>query len=66
MKKLLTIILSTLMIIGTAFSFSCGVGSSNGSLTFYCPDGAPALAIAKCINDNENFGTLETLVEKEI
>ena len=37
------------------------MGASNGSLTFYCPDGAPALAIAKCIEDKESFGTLKNV-----
>jgi NitT/TauT family transport system substrate-binding protein len=60
MKKLLTFIISMLMILATAFSFSCGKPKASG-LSFYCPDGAPALAIAKCIEDNESFGTLKTV-----
>ncbi len=32
-----------------------GQAIENKTFTFYAPDGAPALAIAKFINDNENF-----------
>ena len=40
-------------------------GTANGEftadkITVYCPDGAPALSIAKFINDNESFGTDKT------
>lgn len=61
MKKLLTLIISVLMLLGTAFSFSCGKKPLEGELSFYCPDGAPALAIAKCIEDGENFSTVKTV-----
>lgn len=35
---------------------ACG-GEDENSFTVYVPDGAPAVAIAKFINDKENFGT---------
>lgn len=58
MKKLLTLILTCILAISSLFcAFGC-VKQQNekDSLTFYAPDGAPALAIAKFINDGENFG----------
>ena len=64
MKKFLALILSLI----TCFAFvACNPSQSSESigesesivkdnLTFYAPDGAPALAIAKFVKDGENFG----------
>lgn len=54
MKKLLTLILTTLLSACALFTTACSDGS-NEALTFYAPDGAPALSIAKFISDGENF-----------
>lgn len=58
MKKFVAIILSLLTVFGSAFAVGCGGNNKDGekTLSFYAPDGAPALAIAKFINDKENFG----------
>ena len=56
MKKILTIILSTLLLFGLVTAYACDTPDGDTNLTFYAPDGAPALAIAKFINDEENFG----------
>lgn len=55
MKKLLSMFLATILCFT---AFGCAPQSDNGpkKLSFYAPDGAPALAIAKFINDSENFG----------
>lgn len=57
MKKLLTLLLAFVLALSSFSLFACD-GKKDGakSLTFYAPDGAPALAIAKFISDNENFG----------
>ena len=55
-KKLLSVLLASLFV----FAFGCVATDDSSSqtktLTFVAPDGAPALSIAKFINDNENFG----------
>ena len=53
MKRILTLILSVLF----AFGLTSCSKPIEGDFTFVAPDGAPALAIAKFINDDENFGT---------
>ena len=58
MKKLLALLLALV----TLFSLTgCDLFAEEsveaGDLTFYAPDGAPALSIAKFINDGEDFGT---------
>ncbi len=53
MKRILTLILSVLFVFGLT---SCSK-HIEGDFTFVAPDGAPALAIAKLVNDDENFGT---------
>ncbi len=55
MKKFITFVLCLLLSF-SCFSFSACSDDGNKGLTFYAPDGAPALAIAKLINDNEDFG----------
>lgn len=56
MKKFLTLFIAALTAMTSVFFGAC---SKDGSVTVsvYAPDGAPALAIAKFINDNETFGT---------
>ena len=56
MKKLLSLLLG-LVIAFTTFSLvACDTPDSQSqTLKMYAPDGAPALSIAKFINDNENF-----------
>ena len=58
MKKFLTLLLTFLLVFTMAFGVGCADKGNNGpkNLSFYAPDGAPALAIAKFINDSENFG----------
>ncbi len=60
MKRFLTVFTTMLLTLLTAFSIACVTPNQNQNdgaktLTFYAPDGAPALAIAKFISDNENF-----------
>ena len=59
MKKFLTLVCGLIISVVAVFGTGCNNSKFNG-LTFYAPDGAPALAIAKFINDSENFG-----IEKE-
>ncbi len=67
MKKLFSIFLAIILCVSTLCLSGCnladlfGDNSNKGDdgpkkISFYAPDGAPALAIAKFINDNENFG----------
>ena len=58
MKRLFLILVSVLMTLTMVFAFGCNRQKSEGegTLSFYCPDGAPALSVAKFINDGENFG----------
>lgn len=53
MKKLFSILLTFILTIAL---FGCDEKISTAPLEFYAPDGAPALSIAKFINDKENFG----------
>lgn len=55
MKKFLTLILTALLGLSILGVSACG--GKEGKITFYAPDGAPALAIAKFISDQEDFGT---------
>ncbi len=54
MKKFLTVILSTILCLTATFAVGCATNTTTHS--FMVPDGAPALAIAKLINDNESLG----------
>ena len=61
MKKLVAIILSIVSAFAV-FAFSACSTTENPTatpqqLSVYCPDGAPALSVAKFIADNEDFGT---------
>jgi len=56
MKKLLCFILSVVALVSATLGlYGCGANGEN-DYSFYCPDGAPALALAGFINDNEQFG----------
>lgn len=57
MKKLIAILISILSLSVSVFSLSACGKKIEGDYTFVAPDGAPALAIAKFIADNEDFGT---------
>lgn len=61
MKKFLTALLTAILSVTLLFSFGCKDQPEEGSLSVYAPDGAPALSIAKFINDNEDFGTGATM-----
>ena len=56
MKKLFAVLISILSL-SSIFSLSACGKKIEGDYTFVAPDGAPALAIAKFIADNEDFGT---------
>lgn len=54
MKKFLSLFCTLILCLTCTVTLGCQEKNSN-ELTFYAPDGAPALAIAKFINDKENF-----------
>ena len=58
MKKFITLLVAVL----SAFTavFAAGCGDDQASISVYAPDGAPALSIAKFINDGAAFGTDKT------
>lgn len=57
MKKFLTLLLTFTLVLSMTFGVGCNKGNDGPkNLSFYAPDGAPALAVAKFINDSENFG----------
>ena len=69
MTRLLTFILCELTLFTCSFAFACGGDETNGdkkTLTFYAPDGAPALAIAKFIKDGENFDLPDALIDYQV
>ncbi len=56
MKKFFAVMLSVMLALCMC-AFTCeNPEGEKDALTFYAPDGAPALAIAKLINDQESFG----------
>ena len=58
MKKLLALLLALVTLFSlTGCDLFTEESVEQGELTFYAPDGAPALSIAKFINDGEDFGT---------
>ena len=65
MKRLFAFVFSVVLLFTTAIAVGCG-GGNDGNLSFYAPDGAPALAIAKFINDGEDFGTGKTVDYKVV
>ena len=64
MKKFLTILLTAIIATTAAGLFACAKDEENkpaepAVLSFYMPDGAPALSVAKFLKDGENFGAVE-------
>ncbi len=59
MKKLFTLLIACVISVTSVFFVGCK--DKDASLSFYAPDGAPALAVAKFIYDGENFGTDATV-----
>ncbi|MBE5755014.1 MAG: ABC transporter substrate-binding protein [Clostridiales bacterium] len=56
MKKFFAVMLSIMLTL-SLFSVACDKpAGEKDTLTFYAPDGAPALAIAEFIEDDEDFG----------
>ena len=66
MKKLLTILFTVLLGLTAIFGTACNDEIQPTTLKFYAPDGAPALAISKFINDNENFSDGVTMEYKVV
>ena len=60
MKKVLTLILSVLLSTVAVFGSACSK-EPEANYKFMVPDGAPALAIAKLIHENDNLGTGKTV-----
>lgn len=59
MKKFVTIIMSLMLcVFGLTSVVGCkdGDGGNDNTIYVYMPDGAPALAMSKLLNDNEQFG----------
>lgn len=61
MKKFLIILLTAIIATTAAGLFACAKDKENkpsepAVLSFYMPDGAPALSVAKFLKDGENFG----------
>ena len=59
MKKITTIFLSLILCVVALFGSACKEESKG--YTFMVPDGAPALAVAKLINDKDKLGTGKTI-----
>lgn len=58
MKKFLALLLALVTLFSlTGCDLFTEESVEQGELTFYAPDGAPALSIAKFISDGEDFGT---------
>ncbi|MBQ3116655.1 MAG: ABC transporter substrate-binding protein [Clostridia bacterium] len=52
MKKFLTAFLSAMLLLSALFTFGCGKnGQDKNKLYLYVPDGAPALSVARLLND---------------
>ncbi len=67
MKKLLTLILSVITLCTCSFAFACkNTDDDPKTFSFYAPDGAPALAVAKFISDGENFGLPQATVNYNV
>lgn len=60
MKKFLTVVFAVVLGVFSLSLFACDKKENNEEnveLTFVCPDGAPALSIAKYINDEDDLDT---------
>lgn len=65
MKRILLLALAVVMAVGMGVLAACNNNTNDGktsltSLSIVAPDGAPALSIAKLINDNRNFAETTT------
>lgn len=58
MRKLLSVILTTILAFTIIFSLGCN-SQSDGELSLYTPDGAPALSVARLANDNTIINNLD-------
>ena len=56
MKRFLIVLLSVVFLFGSLAMIGCNEQKNDQKLKFYVPDGAPALAVAKYINDGQTFG----------
>ncbi len=59
MKRFLTIVLGLIMALSIVCFSACSGGNDNGYLTLYAPDGAPALSVARLINDKNIIKNLD-------
>ncbi len=74
MKKIFTKMLICVLCLTAAFMCACvnnngetpGGDPQTARLTFYTPDGAPALGVAKFIADNENFGEKNVAIDYNV
>lgn len=70
MKKIFTILCAFVMCFTAAFAVACAKtneeGTESKTFTFYAPDGAPALSIAKFIADKENFGLKNAKIDYNV
>ena len=65
MKKLLTLLISLIMLFSVCFSFGCGE-DDGGALKVYVPDGAPALSVAKLLADGNSDYDINVVVASTI
>lgn len=76
MKKILTAILSAMLLLSALFAFGCGKKEQDkDKFSLYVPDGAPALSVARLLNDDSivsdvsinvvNANTIQTFVTGE-
>lgn len=56
MKKFLTAFLCVVVLCLSALGLTACVQKTNGEITVYAPDGAPALALAKLMSEENKFG----------
>lgn len=56
MKKFLTALLGAIVFVASAFGLAACDGASDGPITVYMPDGAPALAVAQLMYYEAGFG----------
>lgn len=59
MKRFLTFVLTLILALSVVAFSACTGGNDNASLTLYAPDGAPALSVAKLINDKNIVKNLD-------
>ena len=62
MKRFLTIVLGLIMALSIVCFSACSGNGDNKGLTLYAPDGAPALSIARLINDKNIIKNLDVKI----